>query len=165
MDGRSVGILANQPISAIGGAIDQDAANKIARWVQLCDAYGLPILSFVDTPGFTIRLPDGTGQPGMTRHHSRPLKALHHRTSPLISLQIRRAYGLASSAMSGIGNAKSLPILRLAWPTAELGVEDQYSQGFDDVIDPAETRDRMLAILRLTPRVIPSTKVRPRDSW
>jgi hypothetical protein len=67
--------------------------------------------------------------------------------------------------MSGIGNAKSLPILRLAWPTAELGVEDQYSQGFDDVIDPAETRDRMLAILRMTPRGIPATKTRPRDSW
>lgn len=166
LDGRSVGILASQPASENGGAIDQDAAAKIARFVQLCDGYGLPILSLVDTPGFSLRTPEGDVQAGMTRHHARPVRALHHRSVPLFSVQIRRAYGLAAAAMSGIGSAHSLPALRLAWPTAELGTKDRYSQGFDDVVDPAETRDRILAMLRLLPRAVPpATKRRPRDSW
>lgn len=66
--------------------------------------------------------------------------------------------------MSGIGTARSLPALRLAWPNVELG--NRWSQGFDDVIDPAETRDRLLAVLRNLPRSLPpGPKVRPRDSW
>ncbi len=166
MDGRSVGIIANQPQSPNGGAIDQNAAGKIARFVQQCDGYGLPILSLVDTPGFVILLPDGSEQPGMTRHHARPVRALHHRTAPLISVQLRKARGLAAAAMSGIGSARTLPLLRLAWPGVELGVHDRYSQGFDEVVDPAETRERILSVLRVTPRVLPpGPKARPRDSW
>jgi acetyl-CoA carboxylase carboxyltransferase component len=166
MGGRSVGILASQPCSPGFGAIDSNAADKIARWVQLCDAYGLPILSLMDTPGLAVRLPDGTEQPGMTRHHARPIRALHHRSAPLISVQVRKARGLAAAAMSGVGTTHSLPLLRLAWPTVELGSRDRYSQGFDDVVDPAETRGRILAVLARTPRVIPpGPKKRPRDSW
>jgi acetyl-CoA carboxylase carboxyltransferase component len=166
MDGRSVGVIANQPQSPNRGAIDSNAADKIARFVQLCDSHGIPILSFIDTPGFTLRTPDGSEQPGVTRHHARPVRALHHRTTPLFSVQIGKAYGVAAAAMSGIGTAHSLPQLRLAWPTAEIGVNDRYSQGFDDVVDPAETRDRILAVLRLTPRIVPpGPKKRPRDSW
>jgi acetyl-CoA carboxylase carboxyltransferase component len=145
--------------------IDADAADKIARFVQLCESYGLPLLALVDTPGTAVKLDDGTYQPGLTRHHARPVRALHHRTVPLFSVQLRKAGGLAAAAMSGIGTAHSLPLLRLAWPTVELGVNDRYSQGFDDVIDPAETRDRLIAVLRMTPRVIPATRRRPRDSW
>lgn len=166
LDGRSVGILASQPASPNEGAIDPDAADKIARFVQLCDGYGLPILSLIDTPGFTLRTEDRVEQAGMTRHHARPLRALHHRSVPLFSVQVRRAYGLGGAAMSGIGSAHSLPALRLAWPTAELGTRDRYSQGFDDVVAPAETRERILAMLRLLPRALPSAaKSRPRDSW
>ena len=166
MDGRSVGILANQPQSPNGGAIDSNAANKIARFVQLCDAYAFPIVSLIDTPGFTVRLDDGTEQPGMTRHHARPVRALHHRSVPLFSVQIRKAYDLAAAAMSGIGTAHSLPLLRLAWPTVELGVKSKYTQGFDVVVDPAETRDQILRVLRLTKRTLPTgPKKRPRDSW
>jgi len=165
MDGRSVGVIANQPAAPNGGAIDTNAADKIARFVQLCDSYGVPILSFVDTPGMTVARPGGGEQPGMTRHHARPIRALHHRTVPLISVQVGKAYGLAAAAMSGVGTGHSLPLLRLAWPTASIGVNDRYSQGFDDVVDPAETRDRILAVLRLAPRVIPPAKSRPRDSW
>jgi hypothetical protein len=59
-----------------------------------------------------------------------------------------------------------LPQLRLAWPTVELGVDDAYSQGFDDVVAPVETRDRILSVLRRLPRAIPAgPKSRPRDSW
>jgi acetyl-CoA carboxylase carboxyltransferase component len=141
-------------------------ADKIARFVQLCEGYGLPILSLIDTPGTTCYLADGREVAGMTRHHARPVRAFHHRTVPLFSVQIRKARGLAAAAMSGIGTARVLPQLRLAWPTVELGVDDAYSQGFDDVVAPVETRDRILSVLRRLPRAIPAgPKSRPRDSW
>lgn len=166
--GRAIGILANQPASPNGGAIDQNAANKLARFVQLCDAYALPLLSLVDTPGFSVSL---KGDPpiehaGMTRHHARPLRALHHRSVPLFCIQIGKARGLGAAAMAGSGRAHSIPVVRLGWPTAELGGDDPYWQGLDDVIDPAETRDRLLRLLRLTPR--PPVNARPkrvRDVW
>jgi acetyl-CoA carboxylase carboxyltransferase component len=166
LDGRSVGVIANQPGSPNGGAINQDAANKIARFVQLCDSQGLPILSLMDTPGFMVRTPEGGEQPGITRHHARPVRALQHRSAPLFSVQIRKAGGLAAAAMSGIGSARVLPQLRLAWPTVEIDPNARFTQGFDDVIDPAETRDRIISVLRLLPRQIPAgPKQRPRDSW
>ncbi len=175
MGGRSVGFLANQPLSPNGGAINSDAANKIARFVQLCDAYEFPIVSLIDTPGFTVKLPgvalkpqdeQRAERPGVTRHHARPLRALHHRTVPLYSVQVRRAYGLGAAAMAGVGNARSVPALRLAWPTVELGVNDKYTQGFDDIVDPAETRERIIAVMRLTKRSLErATKKRPRDPW
>lgn len=173
MGGRSVGLLANQPLAPDGGAIDSDAANKIARFVQLCDAYELPIISLIDTPGFIIKPRDGqqkdyqrAARPGVTRHHARPVRALHHRTVPLYSVQIRRAYGLGAAAMAGVGNAHSVPALRLAWPTVELGVNDKYTQAFDDIVDPAETRERIMGVLRLTVRSLErAAKKRPRDAW
>jgi acetyl-CoA carboxylase carboxyltransferase component len=168
MDGRAVGVLANQPASPEGGAIDQNAANKIARFVQLCDAYALPIISLIDTPGFTVKLggEGQTEQPGLTRHHARPIRAWHHHTVPHFTVQIRKARSLAAAAMSGVGRTRSLPVLRLAWPTIELGVRDEYWQGVDDVIDPNETRDRILRVLRLTTR--PPAGERPKrvcDVW
>ena len=168
LGGRSVGILANQPLSPNGGAIDADAANKIARFVHLCDAYEFPILSLIDNPGFTLKRRDEqrAEQPGITRHHARPIRALHHRTVPLYLVQVRRAYGLGAAALAGLGNAHSVPALRLAWPTVELGVNDRYTQGFDDVVDPAETRDRIIGVMRLTKRSLErASKKRPRDSW
>ena len=84
----------------------------------------------------------------------------------MFAVQIRKARGLASAAMTGIGNAHSLPLLRLAWPTVEMGRASRYSQGFDDVIDPAETRERIARVLRLTKRAPMGTKPRRyRDSW
>jgi acetyl-CoA carboxylase carboxyltransferase component len=166
MEGRAVGVFANQP-AAVDGAIDQHAANKIARFVQLCDSYHLPLLSLVDTPGFVIRRAgEEAVRPGMTRHHARPLRALHHRGVPLIQVQLRRAHDLAAAAMAGIGRTHSLPLLRLAWPALERAGHDRYAQGLDDVIDPAETRDRILRILRLTRRPPPEQREkRMRDSW
>jgi acetyl-CoA carboxylase carboxyltransferase component len=165
MDGRSVGIIANQPAAANGGAINPNAADKIARFVQLCDSYGLPIVSLIDTPGTTCLLEDGSEVPGLTRHHARALRALHHRAAPLFAVQLRRGGGVATAAMSGIGSGRTLPQLRLAWPSVVIDTGDRYYQGFDDVIEPGETRDRILAVLRMLPREIPPTKTRPRDSW
>jgi acetyl-CoA carboxylase carboxyltransferase component len=119
LGGRSVGIFANQPLSAVAGAIDSDAADKAARFVELCDAYELPLVSFIDNPGYMVG-PDAE-RAGIARHHARPLSALHHRTVPLYSVQVRKAYGLGPYAMSGYGSSRRVPELRLAWPSVESG--------------------------------------------
>ena len=119
LGGRSIGIFANQPLSPNAGAIDSVAADKAARFVELCDAYGLPLVSFVDNPGYMVG-PDAE-RAGIARHHARPLSALHHRQVPLYSVQVRKAYGLGPYAMSGYGSSRRVPELRLAWPTVESG--------------------------------------------
>lgn len=119
LNGRSIGIFANQPKSPLSGSIDTQAADKASRFVELCDAYGFPLVSFVDNPGFMVG-PASEAQ-GMARHHARPLAALHHRCVPLCSVQIRKAYGLGPYAMSGWGSSHNAPLLKLAWPTVESG--------------------------------------------
>ncbi len=119
LGGRPVGMMANQPMSPVAGAIDSPAADKAARFVELCDAYELPIVSLVDNPGYMVG-PDAE-RGGIARHHARPLAALHHRTVPLCSVQLRKAYGLGPFAMSGWGASRLSPELRLAWPSVESG--------------------------------------------
>ena len=119
LGGRTVGIFANQPASSVAGAIDSDAADKAARFVELCDAHEFPLISFVDNPGYMVG--PQAERDGMARHHARPLAALHHRTVPLYSVQLRKAYGLGPSAMSGFGASRVVPDLRLAWPSVESG--------------------------------------------
>jgi acetyl-CoA carboxylase carboxyltransferase component len=119
LDGRAVGLFANQPFSSIGGALDSDASDKLSRFVELCDAYELPLISFIDNPGYMVG-PDAE-RAGIARHHGRPLMALQHRSVSLYSIQIRKAYGLGPFAMSGYGANRLVPELRLAWPTVESG--------------------------------------------
>jgi acetyl-CoA carboxylase carboxyltransferase component len=119
LGGRPIGIFANQPNSRLAGAIDADAADKASRFVELCDAYELPLVSFIDNPGYMVG-PDAERN-GIARHHARPLSALHHRTVPLCSVQLRKAYGLGPSAMAGFGASRVMPDLRLAWPSVESG--------------------------------------------
>ncbi len=175
MDGRSVGILANQPL-VDGGAIDENAATKIARFVEICDAYEYPIVSLIDTPGFVTRWDvseeaEGIIEPGIGRAHARTLMAHHHRTVPLFSIQIRRAGRLGAFAMSGYGNGRSVPILRLAWPTVRLHDRDGFSafdhaNAFDDIVEPSETRQRIVGVLRHIRRSPASVyKKHPIDTW
>ncbi len=119
LDGRTIGIFANQPKSPLSGSIDTQAADKSSRFIELCDAYGFPLVSFIDNPGFMVG-PKSEAE-GMARHHARPLSALHHRSVPLCSVQIRKAYGLGPYAMSGWGHSHNAPLLKLAWPTVESG--------------------------------------------
>ena len=119
MGGRPIGMFANQPQSPVAGAIDAEAADKAARFIELCDAYELPLVSLVDNPGYMVG-PDAE-RDGIARHHARPLAALHHRTVPLCSIQLRKAYGLGPYAMSGWGSSRVMPELRLAWPSVESG--------------------------------------------
>jgi len=170
--GRTVGVIASQPDSPLGGAIDPNAADKIARFVEVCDAYEYPLLALIDSPGFvTGAMGDRGPEPGVTRHHARPLLAHHHRTVPVFAVQIRRGAGLAPFALSGFTDAR-VPGLRLAWPTVELGRPDGFSKSlrdrnaFDDVVDPAETRDRIVRVLRLMRRSLERPeKKHPIDGW
>ena len=191
MGGKTIGVYANQPKSPLAGAIDADAADKAARFIELCDAYDYPIVSLVDNPGYMVG-PKAEGE-GIARHHARPLTALHHRKVPLYSVQIRKAYGLGPYAMSGWGSARRMPDLRLAWPSVESGgmslegaaylvkrkeiraaespeealrIRDEYAESmrdansglraarsyqFDDVLLPADTRPRIISMLKTLP--------------
>ena len=114
--GRPVGLMANNPLH-LGGAIDADAADKAARFMQLCNAHGLPIVSLVDTPGFMVG-PD-TEVTAQVRHVSRMFVAAAHLRVPLLSVVLRKGYGLGAMAMTGGGFHETLATV--AWPTGEFG--------------------------------------------
>jgi acetyl-CoA carboxylase carboxyltransferase component len=116
ISGRPVGIMANNPLH-LGGAIDADAADKAARFMQLCNAHGLPIVSLVDTPGFMVG-PD-TEALAQVRHVSRMFVAAAHLRVPLLSVVLRKGYGLGAMAMTGGGFHETLSTV--AWPTGEFG--------------------------------------------
>ena len=114
--GRPVGLMANNPLH-LGGAIDADAADKAARFMQLCNAHGLPIVSLVDTPGFMVG-PDIEAL-AQVRHVSRMFVAAAHLRVPLLSVVLRKGYGLGAMAMTGGGFHETLATV--AWPTGEFG--------------------------------------------
>ena len=116
VEGRSVGVVANQPMST-AGILDIDASEKAARFVRLCDAFGLPVLTFVDVPGF---LP-GTDQEyrGIIRRGAKLLYAYAEATVPLVTLITRKAYGGAYIVM---GSKHIGADVNLAWPSAQIAV-------------------------------------------
>ena len=114
--GRPVGLMANNPLH-LGGAIDADAADKAARFMQLCNAHGLPIVSLVDTPGFMVG-PDIEAL-AQVRHVSRMFVAAAHLRVPMLSVVLRKGYGLGAMAMTGGGFHETLSTV--AWPTGEFG--------------------------------------------
>jgi acetyl-CoA carboxylase carboxyltransferase component len=114
--GRPVGLMANNPLH-LGGAIDADAADKAARFMQLCNAHALPIVSLVDTPGFMVG-PDIEAL-AQVRHVSRMFVAAAHLRVPLLSVVLRKGYGLGAMAMTGGGFHETLSTV--AWPTGEFG--------------------------------------------
>jgi acetyl-CoA carboxylase carboxyltransferase component len=114
--GRPLGVIANNP-AHLGGAIDSDAADKAARFMQLCDAFGLPILFLCDTPGFMVG-PDAE-RTATVRHFSRLFLTGANLTVPTGTIVLRKGYGLGVQAMAG-GSFKA-PTFTIAWPTAEFG--------------------------------------------
>ncbi|MEU3138675.1 acyl-CoA carboxylase subunit beta [Nocardiopsis alba] len=116
VDGRSVGIVANQPMS-LAGCLDIDASEKAARFVRTCDAFNIPVLTFVDVPGF---LP-GTDQEwdGIIRRGAKLLYAYAEATVPLITVITRKAFGGAYDVM---GSKHLGADINLAWPTAQIAV-------------------------------------------
>ena len=188
VEGRPVGIVANNP-GHLAGAIDSDGSDKAARFLQLCDAFDIPVVTLVDTPGMMVG-PE-IEKTALVRHCSRLFVTGANITVPLISVVLRKSYGLGAQAMMG-GSTKA-PHATVAWPTGEFGgmglegavrlgyrkelaaiadpderettfqgmVDRMYEVGkavnvashyeIDDVIDPADTRRWILAILEAAP--------------
>jgi acetyl-CoA carboxylase carboxyltransferase component len=145
IEGRPIGLLANNP-AHLGGAIDADAADKAARFLQLCDAYGLPVLSLCDTPGFMVG-PDAE-KTATVRHFSRLFVIGANLRVPMVTVILRKAYGLGAQAMAG--GTLTAPLVTVAWPTGELGpmgLEGAVKLGFRRELDAAEDRDAMEAQL------------------
>jgi propionyl-CoA carboxylase beta chain len=183
IDGRTVGIVANQP-AFLAGCLDIDSSTKGARFVRFCDAFNIPILTFEDVPGF---LP-GTAQEfgGIIRHGAKLLYAYAEATVPKITIITRKAYGGAYCVM---GSKHLRTDVNFAYPTAEIAVmgpegavnivyrrellaapdrelarrqkieefRDRFANPFvaaergfvDDVIEPRETRPRVIRALRM----------------
>jgi acetyl-CoA carboxylase carboxyltransferase component len=183
IDGHSVGVVGNQPM-VLAGVLDIESSEKAARFVRTCDAFNIPIVTFVDVPGFLPGVDQEFG--GIIRHGAKLLYAFCEATVPRIQVITRKAYGGAYVVM----NSKSIGAdLAYAWPSAELAVmgpqgaveivyrrelqqaadpitrrselvaeyTEKYAnpyiaaeRGFvDDVIDPAETRVKLVEGLRL----------------
>jgi acetyl-CoA carboxylase carboxyltransferase component len=184
LEGHAIGVIANNPLH-LAGAITSDCADKATRFLQLCDAFDLPVLSLCDTPGMMVG--PAAEQTGLVRHTSRLFTVGATMTVPIVMVILRKGYGLGAMAMAG-GDFHA-PLATLAWPTGEVGgmglegavrlamrkelaaIEDDeerqrtyealvaaaYERGsalsaatygeIDDVIDPAETRTRVSALL------------------
>src|SRR5213079_2248551 len=114
--GRPAGIVANQP-RHLGGILDNDSADKAARFVNLCNAFGIPLVFLQDVPGFMVG--SKVEQAGIIRHGAKMLYAISRATVPKITVVVRKAYGAGYYVMNGKAYE---PDLIVAWPTAEISV-------------------------------------------
>ncbi|OBI81129.1 acyl-CoA carboxylase subunit beta [Mycobacterium sp. E740] len=144
-DGRAVGVIANNTM-VMAGAITAAAADKAARFLQLCDAFGLPVVSLVDCPGYMVG-PAAEAE-ALVRRASRMLVAGAAMQVPLVAVILRRGYGLGAQAMTG-GSLRE-PVLTVAWPGAHLGpmgLEGAVRLGMrkelDAIADDAEREERV----------------------
>ena len=204
IEGKPFGLIANNP-RHLGGAIDAPAGDKAARFLQLCDAFDIPIVSLCDTPGFMVG-PEAE-KTAIVRHVARMFVTGASLTVPLFGIVLRKGYGLGAQSMIGGGFHASF--FTVAWPTGEFGgmglegyvrlgfrkemeaiedadereeyyqarVDELYANGkavsiasvleIDEVIDPADTRQWIMAGLRSVPKSEPrTTKKRPCiDAW
>jgi methylmalonyl-CoA carboxyltransferase large subunit len=137
IQGRTVGIVANQPC-VLAGVLDIDASDKVARFVRFCNAFNIPLLTFVDTPGFLPGVEQEYG--GIIRHGAKILFAYSAATVPKLTVVLRKAYGGAYIGMC----CKDLGADRVvAWPTAEIavmGAEGAAEIVFRHEIDAAENK-------------------------
>ncbi|WP_378941731.1 carboxyl transferase domain-containing protein [Mesorhizobium sp. ANAO-SY3R2] len=116
IEGRPIGVIANNPLH-LGGAIDAPGADKAARFMQLCDAFDIPLLSLCDTPGFMVG-PESE-QTATVRHFSRLFVIGANLSVPMMLIVLRKAYGLGAQAMAG--GTYGFPMLSVSWPTGEMG--------------------------------------------
>jgi acetyl-CoA carboxylase carboxyltransferase component len=141
--GRPLGVIANDP-SHLGGAIDAHGADKAARFMQLCDAFELPILFLCDTPGFMVGPP--AERTATVRHFARMFVVGANLTVPSGTIVLRKGYGLGAQAMAG-GGFKA-PLFTVGWPTSEfgaMGLEGAVRLGMRrelEAIEDAENRER-----------------------
>nr|WP_221243028.1 acyl-CoA carboxylase subunit beta [Conexibacter arvalis] len=147
--GRPVGIVANQP-KQLGGILDNDSADKAARFVNLCNAYGIPLVFLQDVPGFMV----GTRveAAGIIRHGAKMLYAVANATVPKITVIVRKAYGAGYYVMNGKAYE---PDLIVAWPSAEISVmgaegavEIVMRRAVEAAEDPAAKRAELVEAYR-----------------
>jgi acetyl-CoA carboxylase carboxyltransferase component len=147
--GMPVGIVANQP-KQLGGILENDSADKAARFVNLCDAFNIPLVFLQDVPGFMVG--SKVEHAGIIRHGAKMLYAVSRATVPKITVVVRKAYGAGYYVMNGKAYE---PDLIVAWPTAEISV--MGPEGAVNIIgrsaieaseDPEATRQKMLADVR-----------------
>jgi acetyl-CoA carboxylase carboxyltransferase component len=144
VEGRPLGIIANNP-SHLAGAIDSDGADKAARFMQLCDAFDIPILFLCDTPG--IMVGPEVEKTALVRHASRMFVTGASLTVPFFTIILRKAYGLGAQAMAG-GSFKS-PMFTVAWPTGEfggMGLEGAVKLGFRNELAAIEEPEKRKAL-------------------
>jgi acetyl-CoA carboxylase carboxyltransferase component len=135
IEGRAVGLIANNP-KHLGGAIDVEAADKVSRFMQLCNAHGLPIVSLTDTPGFMVG-PEIEAQ-AQVRHACRMFVVAAHLSVPFFAVVLRKGYGLGAQAMTAGGF--DAPVFTVAWPTGEfgaMGLEGAVKLGFRKELEAA----------------------------
>jgi acetyl-CoA carboxylase carboxyltransferase component len=143
VDGKPLGVLANDP-NHLGGAIDAHAADKAARFMQLCDAFAIPILMLCDTPGFMVG--PAAERTATVRHVSRMFVVGANLTVPIGTVILRKGYGLGAQAMAG-GGFKA-PLFTVGWPTSEfgaMGLEGAVKLGMRrelEAIEDAAERER-----------------------
>jgi len=142
IEGRPMGVIANNP-HHLAGAIDSDGADKGARFIQLCDAFDIPVLSLMDCPGMMVG-PE-VERTALVRHCVRMFNAGANLTTPLFGVVVRKAYGLGVQAMCGASSLVSFSIV--AWPTAEfagMNIEGSVKLGYRNKLaaieDPDERR-------------------------
>jgi acetyl-CoA carboxylase carboxyltransferase component len=149
MGGRSVGIVASQP-RHLGGILDNDSADKAARFVNLCDAFGIPLVFLVDVPGFMV----GTKveAAGIIRHGAKMLHAVASATVPKVTVIVRKAYGAGYYVMNGRAYE---PDLIVAWPSAEISVmgaegavEIVFRKQVEEAEDPVAKKAELIAAYR-----------------
>jgi acetyl-CoA carboxylase carboxyltransferase component len=149
MGGRPVGIVANQP-RHLGGILDNDSADKAARFVNLCNAFGIPLVFLQDVPGFMV----GTKveAAGIIRHGAKMLYAVANATVPKVTVVLRKAYGAGYYVMNGRAYE---PDLIVAWPTAEISVmgaegavEIVFRKQVEASEDPSATRAELISKYR-----------------
>ena len=150
VEGKPMGVIANNP-HHLAGAIDSDGADKAARFMQLCDAFDIPILSLMDCPGIMVG-PD-VERTALVRHSVRLFNAGANLTTPLFAVAVRKAYGLGVQAMCGAGAL--VGFFTVGWPTAEfsgMNIEGMVKLGYrkelSAIADPDERRaefDRRVA--------------------
>jgi len=133
LEGRTVGVVANQPM-VLAGVLDIDSARKAARFVRFCDAFEIPILSLVDVPGFLPGVTQEYG--GVIKHGAKLLFAYGEATVPMVTVITRKAYGGAYVVMSS-KHMKS--DFNYAWPTAEIAV--MGAKGATEIIHRADLDD------------------------
>jgi len=143
VNGKPIGVIANNP-HHLAGAIDSDGADKAARFMQLCDAFDIPLVTLVDTPGMMVG-PE-VEETALVRHCSRLFVTGVNITVPVISIVLRKSYGLGAQAMMA-GSTKA-PLACVAWPTGEFGgmglegaVRLGYRKELEAITDPVEREE------------------------